>query len=60
MAREEVAHTLRLLEIMGRTDMAVMKGAAFPLVRHAARDSIVGAAVWQSVVRRSVGRPLVA
>ncbi|HEX4231378.1 MAG TPA: nucleoside hydrolase [Bryobacteraceae bacterium] len=30
---EEVAHTLRLLEIMGRTDIPVMKGAEFPLVR---------------------------
>jgi purine nucleosidase len=30
---EEVAHTLRLLEIMGRTEIPVMKGAAFPLVR---------------------------
>lgn len=30
---EEVAHTLRLLEIMGRTDIPVYKGAAFPLVR---------------------------
>ena len=30
---EEVAHTLRLLEILGRTDIPVMKGAAFPLVR---------------------------
>src|ERR1700685_2069182 len=30
---EEVAHTLRLLEIMGRTDIPVMSGAAFPLVR---------------------------
>ena len=30
---EEVAHTLRLLEIMGRTDIPVMRGAAFPLVR---------------------------
>jgi inosine-uridine nucleoside N-ribohydrolase len=29
---EEVAHTLRLLEIMGRTDIPVMKGAEFPLV----------------------------
>jgi purine nucleosidase len=29
---EEVAHTLRLLEILGRTDIPVMKGAAFPLV----------------------------
>jgi purine nucleosidase len=30
---EEVAHTLRLLEILGRTDIPVMRGAAFPLVR---------------------------
>jgi inosine-uridine nucleoside N-ribohydrolase len=30
---EEVAHTLRLLEIIGRPDIPVMKGAAFPLVR---------------------------
>ena len=29
---EEVAHTLRLLEIIGRTDIPVMSGAAFPLV----------------------------
>ena len=30
---EETAHTLRLLEIMGRTDVPVMNGAAFPLLR---------------------------
>lgn len=30
---EEVAHTLRLLEILGRTDIPVVPGAAFPLVR---------------------------
>ncbi len=30
---EEVAHTLRLLEIMGRTDIPVMRGAGTPLVR---------------------------
>jgi len=30
--REEVAHTLRLLEIMGRTDIPVLRGAEFPLV----------------------------
>jgi purine nucleosidase len=29
---EEVAHALRLLEIIGRTDIPVMRGAAFPLV----------------------------
>ena len=30
---EEVAHTLRLLEIIGRTDIPVVPGAALPLVR---------------------------
>ncbi len=29
---EEVAHTLRLLEILGRTDIPVVPGAVFPLV----------------------------
>ena len=39
---EEVAHTLRLLEIIGRTDIPVMIGAAFPLVHN--RDE---AKLWQ-------------
>ena len=30
---EDVAHTLRLLEILGRTDIPVVPGAVFPLVR---------------------------
>src|SRR5215467_5182550 len=30
---EEVAHTLRLLETIGRTDIPVVPGAVFPLVR---------------------------
>src|ERR1700720_5014648 len=30
---EEVAHTLRLLEIIGRTDIPVVPGAVFPLGR---------------------------
>jgi purine nucleosidase len=30
---EEIAHTLRLLEIIGRTDIPVLSGAAFPLLR---------------------------
>src|SRR6266536_4213666 len=30
---EEVAHTLRLLEIIGRSDIPVVPGASFPLVR---------------------------
>jgi purine nucleosidase len=31
--KEEVAHTLRLLEIMGRADIPVVPGAEFPLLR---------------------------
>ena len=30
---EEIAHTLRLLEIIGRSDIPVVPGAEFPLVR---------------------------
>lgn len=30
---EEVAHTLRLLELVGRTDVPVVSGATFPMVR---------------------------
>ena len=30
---EEIAHTLRLLEIIGRTDIPVVSGADFPLLR---------------------------
>src|SRR5258708_26433666 len=29
---EEVAHTLRMLEIVGRTDVSVYPGAVFPLI----------------------------
>ena len=39
---EEVAHTLRLLEIMGRTDIPVVPGAVFPLVRRREETQI-----WQ-------------
>ena len=39
---EEIAHTLRLLEIIGRTDIPVVPGAVFPLVR--AREE---AQLWQ-------------
>lgn len=31
--REEVAHTLRMLELIGRTDIPVFAGAEYPLVR---------------------------
>ena len=40
---EEVAHALRLLEIMGRTEIPVLPGAVFPLVRR--RDE---AELWQA------------
>src|SRR5882762_10007746 len=33
---EETAHTLRMLEIIGRTDISVVKGAEYPLVRRKA------------------------
>jgi purine nucleosidase len=39
---DEVARALRLLEIMGRTDIPVVPGAVFPLVRTQAE-----AALWQ-------------
>src|ERR1700729_1264379 len=39
---EEVAHTLRLLEIIGRTDIPVVPGAVYPLVRTRAE-----AQLWQ-------------
>jgi len=39
---EEVAHALRLLEIIGRTDIPVFRGASYPLVRR--RDA---AQLWQ-------------
>jgi len=39
---EEVAHTLRLLEIMGRTDIPVVPGAVSPLVRTRAESQL-----WQ-------------
>ncbi|MGC2732155.1 MAG: nucleoside hydrolase, partial [Candidatus Sulfotelmatobacter sp.] len=31
--REEVVHTLRMLELIGRTDIPVVPGAEYPLVR---------------------------
>jgi purine nucleosidase len=37
---EEVAHTLRLLELVGRTDVPVVPGAVFPLVRTRERTQL--------------------
>ncbi|MBV8890598.1 MAG: nucleoside hydrolase [Acidobacteria bacterium] len=39
---EEVAHTLRLLELIGRTDIPVVPGAVFPLV-HRRKEALL----WQ-------------
>jgi purine nucleosidase len=40
---EEVAHTLRLLELIGRTDIPVVPGAVFPLV-HRRNEALL----WQA------------
>ncbi|HEV2470005.1 MAG TPA: nucleoside hydrolase [Candidatus Sulfotelmatobacter sp.] len=37
---DEVAHTLRMLEIIGRTDIPVVPGAEFPLVRRKAETEL--------------------
>jgi purine nucleosidase len=44
---EEVDHTLRLLEIAGRTDVPVIPGAVLPLVNSAARTN-----AWESLYGR--------
>ena len=36
--KSEVAHTLRMLELIGRTDIPVVAGAEYPLVRTKRRD----------------------
>jgi purine nucleosidase len=38
--KEEVAHTLRMLEIIGRTDIPVVPGAEYPLVRRKAETEL--------------------
>lgn len=48
---EEVAHTLRLLEIIGRTDIPVVPGAVFPLVNNkeevARWEKLYGKVIYQ-------------
>ena len=44
---EEVQHTLRMLELIGRSDVPVAPGAVFPLVR-TGRNADRFAAFWQS------------
>lgn len=47
---EEVAHTLRMLELIGRTDIPVVPGAEYPLVRTRAETEELerryGSVVW--------------
>jgi len=54
---EEVAHALRLLEIVGRTDIKVYPGAAFPLVRTQEwtrlNDQLNGKVTWMGAWRES-------
>ena len=52
---EEVAHTLRLLEIIGRTDIPVMRGADVPAGPHARRNEAVGAALRQGSLLGRLG-----
>ena len=57
---EEIAHTLRLLEIIGRTDVPVIPGAVFPLVNRREEGSAMAATVWEGCLRRGLGRSVVA
>jgi purine nucleosidase len=38
--KEEMAHTLRMLELIGRTDIPVLRGAEYPLVRRKAETEL--------------------
>ena len=48
---EEVAHTLRMLELIGRTDIPVISGAEYPLVRTKEKTELweqqYGSVVWK-------------
>ena len=56
---EEVLHTLRMLEIIGRTDIPVVPGAAFPLVSSkeyiAKWESMYGKILYQGAWNFSLG-----
>ena len=52
---EEVAHTLRMLELIGRTDIPVVPGAEYPLVRR--QQEILHHGTQQGV-RRNLGRAI--
>jgi purine nucleosidase len=59
---EEVAHTLRLLEIIGRTDIPVVPGAVFPLVNSkefiAKWETLYGKLVYQGAWNFSRTHPV--
>jgi purine nucleosidase len=59
---EEVQHTLRLMEIIGRTDIPVVPGAAFPLVNskeYIARwETMHGKIVYQGAWNFAAGNPV--
>ncbi|HUK24820.1 MAG TPA: nucleoside hydrolase [Terriglobales bacterium] len=48
--RAELAHTLRMLELIGRTDIPVMAGAEYPLIRRKAETELweqrYGSVTW--------------
>jgi len=56
---EEIAQTLRMLEIVGRPDVPVYAGAAFPLLNNAARmkawEQRYGPLVWKGAWTESFG-----
>jgi purine nucleosidase len=59
---EEVQHTLRLLEIIGRTDIPVVPGAVFPLVNSkemtARWEKLYGKVVYQGAWNWNQGQPV--
>jgi inosine-uridine nucleoside N-ribohydrolase len=59
---EEVQHTLRLLEIIGRTDIPVLRGAVFPLVNTkqyiAKWETLYGKVVYQGAWNYAKGHPV--
>ncbi len=58
---EEVAHTLRTLEIIGRTDIPVVPGAEYPLLRSKADTELwekhYGAVAWLGAWTPSISHP---
>lgn len=58
---EEVAHTLRLLELLGRTDVPVIPGVVFPFImtRQIAewRDKSFGNVLWKGVFNAGTHGP---